>query len=180
MPVIDLPSKDTFRQYVGIDFVHGSSDCYGLVRKVYAEVFGISLTDYARPDFWWEHPEEYNLYMDNIEDEGFRLAPSDLMRDWEVGDLILMAIQSKNPCHAGIYIGNGEILHHFYGRKSSIDTYCKLWKNTTTGVFRHKDLIIKKPVEKMELSNDARIRAFMLLQQERSRARGNNNQNGAG
>jgi cell wall-associated NlpC family hydrolase len=169
MPVIDLPSRDTFRQYVGIDFVHGDTDCYGLVRRVYSEVFGITLTNYARPDFWWDHPEEFNLYMDNVENEGFRQVPSDLMRTWEVGDLIFMAIQSSVPCHAAIYIGNGEILHHFYGRKSAIDTYCKLWKNTTTGVFRHKDLKINKPTVRMDLSQDERIRAFILLQQERSR-----------
>lgn len=175
MPIIKYPTEEVFRQYVGIDFNHGSTDCYGLIRRVYSEVFGIILTDYARPDDWWNHSDEYNLYMDNYESEGFRIVDSDLIRNWEVGDIILMAIQSTVPCHAGIYIGEGKILHHFYGRKSSIENYCRIWKNTTTGVIRHKDLKIDRPIEKMELSEDARIKSFMLLQQERSRTRGDNN-----
>lgn len=179
MPLITYPSEETFRRYIGIDFNHGSTDCYGLIRRVYAEVFRIQLRDYARPDNWWDYPEEYNLYMDNMENEGFRLVESDLIKDWEVGDFILMAIQSTVPCHAAIYIGNGKILHHFYGRKSCIENYCRLWKNTTTAVYRHKDLKFEKPVEKMELMEDARIKSFMLLQQQRSRARRNNNKQGS-
>lgn len=176
--LIDYPSEKDFRNYVGIDFVHGSTDCYGLIRRVYSELFHIELTNYARPDNWWDHPDEYNLYMNNFEKEGFRLIDSDLPRTWEVGDLILMAIQSEVPCHAAIYIGNGKILHHFYGRKSTIENYCRIWKNTTTGVIRHKDLKFNKPIEKMELTEDARVKSFILLQQERSRTRGNNNPNG--
>lgn len=175
--VIDYPDEDVFRRYVGIDFNHGSTDCYGLVRKVYEEVFHIVLRDYARPDNWWDHPETYNLYMDNFEAEGFKLVDSDQPRTWEIGDLILMAIQSTVPCHAAIYIGNGKILHHFYGRKSSIENYCRVWKNTTVAVIRHKELQINRPEEKMELIEDARIKSFILLQQERSRARRNNNEN---
>lgn len=174
-----MPTETDFRKYVGIDFNHGSSDCYGLVRKIYSEVFNITLKDYARPDNWWDHDDVYNLYMDNYETEGFKLIDTYRIQDWEVGDVILMAIQSTVPCHAAIYIGNGKIIHHFYGRKSSIENYCRIWKNTTTGVLRHKDLKIEKPVEKMELIQDARIKSFMLLQQERSRKRGDNNQNGS-
>lgn len=175
MPVIKYPSEEVFRQYVGIDFQHGSNDCYGLIRRVYSEVFGILLTDYARPDNWWEHDDVYNLYMDNYANEGFYLIDILRVQDLEIGDLILMAIQSTVPCHAGIYIGEGKILHHFYGRKSSIENYCRIWKNTTTGIIRHKDLKIDKPIKKMELTEDARIKSFILLQQERSRARRDNN-----
>ena len=177
MALIPYPDEETFRKYVGIDFMHGSTDCYGLIRRVYSEVFGINLRDYARPDNWWNH-DEYNLYMDNFEREGFKLIDESI-RTWEIGDLILMAIQSTVPCHAAIYIGNGKILHHFYGRKSSIENYCRIWKNTTVGVIRHKELKFDKPEEKMELTEDARIKSFILLQQERSRARRDNNENGS-
>lgn len=177
---VPYPTEETFRKYIGIDFVHGSTDCYGLIRRVYSEVFGINLRNYARPDNWWNYPELYDLYMDNFENEGFRLVDSDSQRTWEVGDIILMAIQSVKACHAGIYIGNGKILHHFYGRKSSIENYCRIWKNTTVAVIRHKDLKFDKPIEKVELSEDARIKSFILLQQQRSRERGDNNPSGAG
>lgn len=178
MPTIMCPTEEVFRQYVGIDFQHGDTDCYGLIRRVYSEVFNISLTNYARPDNWWDHDDVYNLYMDNYANEGFSLVDIYRIQDMEVGDVILMAIQSSVPCHAGIYIGNNKILHHFYGRKSCIENYCRIWKNTTTGIIRHRDLKIEKPTEKMELIEDARIKSFMLLQQQRSRTRGNNNSNG--
>lgn len=178
--LITCPTEEDFKKYTGIDFHHGSTDCYGLVRKVYSDLFKIELTNYARPDDWWDHEDLYNLYMDNFEAEGFRIVDSDLIHTWEVGDLILMAIQSTVPNHAAIYIGNGKILHHFYGRKSTIENYCRIWKNTTTGVIRHKDLHFDKNDTRLELIDDDRIKSFMLLQQERSRARGNNNQNGSG
>lgn len=176
--LIPYPDLGVFNKYVGIDFVHGSTDCYGLIRRVYSEIFSIQLRDYARPDNWWNYPELYNLYMDNFEDEGFRLVDSDIQRVWELGDVILMAIQSVKPCHAAIYLGNGKILHHFYGRKSSIENYCRIWKNTTVAVIRHRDLQFDKPIERVELSEDARFKSFILLQQQRSRERGNNNSNG--
>lgn len=177
--MIPYPSEEIFKRYIGIDFKHGSTDCYGLVRKVYNEVFHINLRNYARPNNWWEHEDLYNLYIDNYEAEGFRLVESDLQREWEMGDLILMAIQSTVPNHSGIYLGNGKILHHFYNRKSCIENYCRIWKNTTTAVIRHKNLSFEKTEKKVELMDDDRIKAFMLLQRERSRARGDNNQNGS-
>ena len=134
------------------------------------------MKDYARPAEWWNH-DEYNLYMDNFEKEGFMLSELSI-NDWEIGDLILMAIQSTVPCHAAIYLGNGKILHHFYGRKSSIENYCRLWKNTTVAVLRHRELKFQRPDEYVELLDDDRIKSFMLLQQERARERGNNNQDG--
>lgn len=176
MALVPYPNEKVFRQYVGIDFNHGTTDCYGLVRRVYSELFDISLRDYARPDGWWEH-DEYNLYMDNFEREGFEISELPI-NDWEVGDIILMAIQSTVPCHAALYIGNGKILHHFYGRKSSIENYCRIWKNTTVAVIRHKNLKFEKPDDYVELLNDDRIKSFILLQQERARERGDNNQNG--
>ena len=178
--LIPYPTEKDLNRFIGIDFRHGSTDCYGLIRRVYSELFHIDLTDYARPDNWWDHEDLYNLYMDNFEKEGFRIVDSDIMRTWEVGDLILMAIQSTVPNHAAIYLGNGKILHHFYGRKSTIENYCRIWKNTTTGVIRHKDLKFDKTETRMELADDDRIKSFMLLQQERSREGRDNNQNGTG
>lgn len=51
-------------KYIGRKFVHGSTDCYSLVRDFYKNEFGIELTDYARAEFWWNKGQ--NLYMDNF------------------------------------------------------------------------------------------------------------------
>lgn len=170
---MEIPSEKELSRFVGLDFHHGVTDCYGLIRLFYREIFDVELNDYARPDEWWNNG--YNLYMDYFERENFRVVPEDLQRYWQFGDVILMAIQSEVPCHAGIYLGDGRILHHFYGRKSCIENYCRIWKNTTTAVIRHKDIKITKKYERVELAEDERIKHFMLLQQQRSGARGNNN-----
>lgn len=170
---MEIPSEKELSRFVGIDFHHGSTDCYGLIRLFYREIFGIELTNYARPDNWWDNG--YNLYMDYFERENFRIIDEDLQKNWKFGDIILMAIQSEVPCHGAIYLGDGRILHHFYGRKSCIENYCRIWKNTTTGILRHKDVRIENKYKKMELIEDERVRTFMFLQQQRSRERGNSN-----
>jgi len=50
-----------------------------------------------------------------------------------------MQIRSKNgvPNHAGIYLGDGLMLHHMYGRLSRKDTYGGYWREMTRGVARH-------------------------------------------
>lgn len=171
-----VPTENELSIYLGREFVHGSADCYGLIRDFYMKVFQIELTNYARPENWWKL--DLDLYNKYIREEGFKSVDNDMPSEWQFGDLILMSIQSRNPCHAAIYIGNGKILHHFYGRRSSIETYKGIWRNTTVSVFRHKDVVIDKDLIKMELSEDARIRSFMLLQRLRSRERGNINQSG--
>jgi cell wall-associated NlpC family hydrolase len=57
----------------------------------------------------------------------------------EVGDIILMQIRSNNgvPNHAGIYIGDGLMLHHLYGRLSSRDVYGGYFQEVTRKILRY-------------------------------------------
>ncbi len=129
-------------ELVGRPFVIGSQDCYGLVRDFYRLNYQIELTNYARPDRFWE--ADINLYGDNFSSEGFSnidVSP----RDYRVGDAFLMAIKSQYANHAAIYIGDGKILHHFYNRLSSIDLYAGVWRNTTVAVLRHKEVPFTPP-----------------------------------
>lgn len=160
--------------FEGIDFLHGTDDCYGLVRKFYQVAFGIELTNYARPDDWWN--DDLNLYNRLVKREGFYLVEGQSVREWQYGDLIFMAIGSVDACHAGIYLGNGKILHHFYNRKSCIELYKGLWFNKTVGVFRHRDVKIDIERTYMRIEDDERVRNQILLLQQRARERGNNNQ----
>lgn len=160
-------------QFEGIDFLHGTNDCYSLIRKFYQISFGITLTNYARPDDWWNL--DFDLYNKYIRRENFYLINQDKTQDWKYGDLILMAIKSTQPCHAAVYLGKGKILHHFYGRKSSIELYKGIWHNTTVSVFRHKDVSIEPEFIRMELSEDERIKHQLFLLEQRTRKRGNNN-----
>lgn len=133
---------EDYSKYCGVDFRHGSDDCYGLIRKFYKEEMGLELTNYARPDYWWT--KGGNLYMENFRKEGFQII--DCKDDLQFGDIILMAIGSEVACHGAIYLGEGKILQHLQGRKSSIDKYTGLFKNKTVAVVRHKNILPKEKV----------------------------------
>lgn len=129
-------SHDMINHLTGREFVHGSQDCYGLIRDFYIDIFNIQLPDYARPDNWWN--QGMDLYRDHYIEEGFEVIHCH-PKDWWIGDIILMAIFSPIPCHAGIYLGRNLMLHHFIGRRSNIEQYKGRWRTSTTGIYRHRD-----------------------------------------
>ena len=104
-------------KYVGRQFVHGSDDCYGLVRDFYKNEFDIELTNYARSDNWWNCGQD--LYMQNFKKEGFYLLGD--LDEPQFGDLYLIAFQASVACHAAIYIGENKVLHHVVNRLSKVD-----------------------------------------------------------
>lgn len=125
-----------FSKYVGIPFVHGDTDCYGLIREFYKNEFGIELRNYARSDYWWNKGQ--NLYMDNFRKEGFYLL--DDLEEPQFGDLFLIALGCSVASHGAIYIGENKILQHVQDHLSSIDRYMGVFKNCTLARIRHKDL----------------------------------------
>ena len=138
---LDKLTVEDFRKFKGIPWKHGDTDCYGLIRNVYKDVFGIQLNNYERPDNWWDFPEMYDLYRENYTKEGFQKIEITKDNPLQVGDLILMDIFCGVPAHGAIYIGDNHILHHFAGRVSSIEPYIKIWVKTTVEVIRHKQFV---------------------------------------
>ena len=133
-----------YRHLLGVPFVHGSSDCYEIIRRFYQDNFSIKLRPYARADGWWD--AGLNLYMDNFEAEGFRTV--DIQpHQAQPADIFLTAIPSGVANHAGIYLGNGEILHHYIGRLSEVVKVKGVWRNNLCAIIRHKDVVI--PVEEI-------------------------------
>lgn len=116
----------------GRPFVHGVWDCYAIVRDWYRLEYGVTLPDYPREDGWWERGE--NLYMRLYAETGFHPVNGDL----QPGDMILMQIRAPEPNHAAIYLGEGKILHHLYGRLSQQDIYGGYWAECTRLVLRHE------------------------------------------
>jgi proteasome lid subunit RPN8/RPN11 len=116
---------------VGRPFVHGVWDCYSCVRDWYKETKHIILPNFERRDGWWEGEEE--LYLDNFTKAGFAEVNDQL----QVGDVFLMQIQSKRVNHAAVYVGDGKILHHLYGRLSRHDVYGGYWQRNTRMIVRH-------------------------------------------
>ncbi|MFN4160648.1 MAG: C40 family peptidase [Stenotrophomonas sp.] len=119
---------------VGRQFAHGILDCYTLVRDFYARELGIKLSQYDRDDDWWEKGQD--LYsLDRLRAEGFDLIDGEPRR----GDMVLMQIRSPVPNHAGIYLGDGQMLHHMHGRLSEVVNYGGMWAERTRYIVRHKE-----------------------------------------
>lgn len=124
-----------YQRLIGRKFVMGSVDCYDTIRSFFSDNFQLMFRNYARPDKFWD--AGLDLYMENFRKEGFE-AIDVHPRDVKVGDCWLMAIRSPIANHAGVYVGNGLMLHHFYGRLSTAELYKGVWRNTTVAHLRHK------------------------------------------
>lgn len=133
-----------YKHLVGRPHKSGSFDCYGIVRDFYIDNFGVVLTNYARPDNWWN--EGLDLYSKAAEREGFNLGMMH-PRDMQPGDLIGISIGCSVIHHVGIFLGHSElkpILHHFTGRLSEVTDYRGVWKNSACVIARHKDVVVSK------------------------------------
>jgi proteasome lid subunit RPN8/RPN11 len=119
---------------VGRPFAHGVLDCYTLVCDFYARELDITLPDFQREDGWWDRG--LNLYFDNFKQADCEPITGPMRR----GDIILMAIRSRVANHAAVYLGDGTMLHHLYGRLSSRDVYGGMWAEKTMLVVRHRGM----------------------------------------
>ncbi|WP_417393647.1 C40 family peptidase [Gimesia sp.] len=145
-PEGDLYDFDPRREIplIGRQFVHGTWDCYGLIRDYFQQELQIDIPDFERDDGWWETDRE--LYLDNFDSAGFsEVCPGmpELLAnfDFQIGDIILMQIRSQRVNHAAVYIGQGQILHHMYGKLSKRDVYGGFWLRCSRCVVRHRQRI---------------------------------------
>lgn len=118
---------------IGREFIHGTTDCYSIYKDFYY-LAGLDMDEFKRQDYWWEKGE--NLYLENIEGQGFERLPEDA--ELQIGDVILMQVGASVPNHAGIYIGNQMVLHHSPNRLSKRDLYDGYWFKHTHSIWRYK------------------------------------------
>lgn len=117
---------------VGRKFVHGVHDCYTIIRDWYKLEREVTLLNFEREDEWWNNGG--NLYVENFEKAGFKEAKYPP----QVGDVFLMNVRAPVANHAAVYIGDGMILHHMYGRLSTRDVYGGYWAEVTTKLIRYE------------------------------------------
>jgi proteasome lid subunit RPN8/RPN11 len=120
--------------YLGRPYVHGLLDCYAVVRDWFAREWNLTLTNYRRPDYWWE-VDGQNLYMDNFGSEGFVRVSDEASH--ERGDVFLIQMHSKVANHAMVCLGDGTVLHHVMGRLSSVDVFGGYWQKHCVAHLRH-------------------------------------------
>lgn len=119
---------------VGRAFAHGILDCYSLVQDYYARELDILLPNFEREDNWWNKGD--NLYMDHFAEAGCAPIKGPICK----GDIIIMQVRSPVPNHAAVYIGDGMMLHHMYGRLSTRELYAGWYQEITRVIVRHKDM----------------------------------------
>lgn len=117
---------------VGREWLHGSNDCYGLVRDWYAQEMNLNLPDFSREDDWWHTGQ--NLYLDNFAACGFDEIPASEIRR---GDLLFFKIGAPVPNHAAIYLGDGMIIHHLHSRLSCREPLTGSYMNRLTHYLRY-------------------------------------------
>lgn len=128
-----VPLFDAAGAHLPREFLHGVADCYTLIRDWQAEARGLALPDYPRDWEWWAEPGA-NLYLDNLEDAGFRVVSRDQAAFAglaQPGDVYLMAIRAKAPNHGGVYLGDGLALEHMPGRLSGARPVGPLLRHAT-------------------------------------------------
>lgn len=117
---------------LGREFIHGSTDCYGLFRDAY-HLAGYSLPDFEREDNWWKQKKE--LYLENLSDNGFKQVKKEI----QSGDVILCCYASSRANHAAIYLGDQTILHHVPNQLSKREVYNERWQKMTHSIWRYRN-----------------------------------------
>jgi proteasome lid subunit RPN8/RPN11 len=114
-------------------YVYGIMDCFTLVRDFY-KLYEISIPNYYREDDFWNHG--YSQYLDLYENNNFEKV--DGIENLKFGDLVLFNIRCELPNHAGIYIGEGTLMHQPQSRLSLTEEMGLIWQNTFFCILRYK------------------------------------------
>lgn len=119
-------------ELIGRPFSYGVHDCYSLVLDYYRREMGITLKHYLRNDRygWWKDGQ--NLYMERFAASGFVAV-----EEPEIGDVILMQVESPVPNHLGVYLGDNIMLHHLVNQLSRRDVYGGYWQKHTVKFLRY-------------------------------------------
>lgn len=91
----------------------GRGDCFALVRDWYAQEMGLEIPDVARDQDW--ELDDPQAYVAGYRKAGFTVVSEE---DLRLGDGLLFSIGSpkRRPNHAGVYLGDGTMLHHLQNR----------------------------------------------------------------
>ena len=124
-----------------LGYRHGAADCYSLIRGYYAERLGITLPDVPRDWAWWQ--DGHDLYENGLKRSGFARVEEGSLN---IGDVFLARVRSRVVNHAGIWLGDGLILHHIGGRdgvnleKLPQQEPAERWMKFIDGWIRHQSL----------------------------------------
>jgi cell wall-associated NlpC family hydrolase len=125
--------------YIGIPYVSkGRSfkgcDCWGLVYLYYKHEYNIELPTYTS---WYIDVENLSVLdytVNTNKNKDYILVDKP-----QVGDIVLFRIKGY-VVHCGVYIGNGEFLHNFFGTNSCIERLDSVkWNKRVEGFYRYEE-----------------------------------------
>ncbi len=129
---IGLPFKVKGRDRAGMD-------CWGLVRLVLNEQYGVSLPSFA------DGYDDVRSSMDAEKIGGMISASAAAGGVWNpviagqeiAGDVVVVRMQG-HPMHVGLVLGDAQMLHIMRGINSCIENYHRIhWKDRIYGFYRY-------------------------------------------
>jgi proteasome lid subunit RPN8/RPN11 len=115
------------------EFIFNIQDCLCLCQDWFYNEHGIVLPTEPRDADWNECGHDY---METLYPKwGFeQIALSEL----SIGSILFYQVRSPVVNHLGIYLGNNEVLSHWFGRVSCVESFGK-WANYIKFAARYKD-----------------------------------------
>jgi cell wall-associated NlpC family hydrolase len=137
---IGMSAPAWVNQYVGLPFAElgrdrAGVDCWGLVRLIYQEQFGVTLPSYT---------EAYRTTLDA--DEIGALVQGEARAWWaavpltaaRVGDVLVLRVRNQ-PMHCGLVLTPPAFLHIVRGINAAVERWDAWhWNKRISGVFRHE------------------------------------------
>lgn len=117
---------------LGREFDYGVNDCGTIIEDAY-HLCGIDLGRTFRADI--ERDTHSDYIIDSLVETGFYDVSIDNL---QVGDVLVTAYNGKND-HMMLYVGDGRVVHHLYGRYSNIELLNSYHLKRVNKVVRHID-----------------------------------------
>ncbi len=128
-------------RYIGLPFKgHGRDraglDCWGLVRLVMAEQFGIALPSHVQEYERTTQVEKIAVLIER-EAQKWKIVPAG---EETCGDVIVLRVRGR-PMHVGLVLGDRQMLHIERGIDSVIERYNgPHWAERIAGFYRYKSV----------------------------------------
>jgi cell wall-associated NlpC family hydrolase len=129
-------------EYIGIEFENKgrgeTCDCWGLVRRVYSEQFGIEIPSFTEYDSADDIKEVARLIKGKESSRGETWIEVPVDEEC-FGDVAIFKIAGA-PVHIGMVLGDNKMLHVEKGIDSCVENYKNMrWVRRLHKFYRHKD-----------------------------------------
>jgi cell wall-associated NlpC family hydrolase len=115
-------NPDNRPDLVGRDYIFNMYDCFSLCQDWLYKEFDLIIPTIPRTPFW---DDEGQNYMEDLYDkmEGFNKKIP--LNELERGDILFYKVRSPVVNHLAIYLGDNQVLSHWYQRTSCIEDFGK-------------------------------------------------------